>query len=490
MPTPIRRFALFVLALGAPLSDAESARAQTLVVSPASSWAELRALPNVDTAQVAWLEANVPRSELTTVLDLVGRLSQPAAVQLLPSLAYLEGSPAQRSVRAFIDTLALRPPSGGAGVVRVAYLLARSRHEILGNTRSTYLARFGDREFALPSPPDARPQPGAAIRLTLDFAPAETLLAIVTTPDVGYAEALRRISTPAFDALISHHGQAFYPVPLTREQLAQNLSHAASSQPLDQLYMYARPNGFYHFADMRQNAARYRQIFAELRRHQGDIAAYANAALAPFVPPRTQLDRRVSFYFNDLSDGWGSGTIAAVPIEYYKDDYLRMFNTMVHETFHAAQSTVQATSARPVRRLRTAADSALAQAARTLLIEGTANYIAPAIARSPASADSMSRAGSALLAELAAMRRTGWDAPRAQTILNQGVASAGPFYWLGAAMSRRLVERGGAAAIGRAVGSDGLGFVRSFLDTRPAAGDELVTAEVGAWVRELTETRP
>jgi hypothetical protein len=491
---PARR-ALHAVTLLALLTAAPAnAVAQSPAVPPSWTWSDLRTMAAVDTSAVAWLEANVPRAEASALFELIGRLSSPAAVQLLPSLAYLEGSTAQRPLRAFVDTLSLRPPSGAAGVVRVAYLLARTRREILGNTRSTYATEFGRRDFTLPAPPSARPQPGAAVRLTLDFAPAESLLAIVTTPGLSYEDAMRRIATPAFDALITHHGQAFYPIPLTREQLALNLVHAASDQPLDQLYMYARPSGFYHFADVRQNAAQYRRIFDELRRRERDIAAYATAALAPYVPAGTQLDRRVSFYFGDLSDGWGVGSIAAVPIEYYKDNYVRMFNTMVHETFHAAQSAVQTAEQSagrlPVRALRTPWDTAFSRAARSLLIEGTANYIAPAVTRTPASADSMSLAGARLLSELAALRGGAWNATRAQEILNQGVASGGPFYWLGAAMSRSLVERDGAAAIGRVLRSDGLGFARAYLASRPGPGDALLAPEVGEWVRALTDQRP
>jgi hypothetical protein len=125
-----------------------------------------------------------------------------------------------------------------------------------------------------------------------------------------------------------------------------------------------------------------------------------------------------------------------------------------------------------------------------LLIEGTANYIAPAVSRAPASADSMSLAGARLLSELAAMRGAGWSAVRAQEILNQGVASGGPFYWLGAAMARSLVERDGAAAIGRALRTDGLGFARAYLASRPRAGDALLSPEVEEWVRALTDQRP
>ena len=327
------------------------------------------------------------------------------------------------------------------------------------------------------------------IALTLDFAPAETLLAIVTSPDVHYEEALKRISTPAFDALIGHHSQAFYPIPLSREQLALDLMHAASTQPLDGLYRWARPNGFYHFADVRLNAARYRTLFDELRRHEVEMARYTSASLAPYVPAGTELDRGVSFYFNDLSDGWGSGNVSAVPIEYYKDDFPRMFNTMVHETFHAAQGAVQASSPRPARTLATPADSALAAAARQLLIEGTANFIAPAVARSPASADSMSRVGAALLNELATMRTGTWDARRAQEILNQGVSSAGPFYWLGAAMSRALVARDGPAAIGRAFQSDGLELMRVYVTPTQGSTNTMLSPAVVTWVRALTAGR-
>jgi hypothetical protein len=349
------------------------------------------------------------------------------------------------------------------------------------------VANFGTRSFALPAAPAAKPQPGAAVQLSLDFAPAETLLAIVTTPDIGYERALARISTPAFDALVGHHSQAFYPIPLSREQLALNLAHAASTQPLDMLYMYARPNGFYHFADVRQNAERYRGMFADLQRHAADIGAYTSTGLSPYLPRGTRLERRVSFDFDDLSNGWGSGNIAAMPLEYYKDDYLRMFNTMVHETFHAAQSSVQGSSTRPARMLTSAADTALAQATRTILMEGTANYIAPALARSPASADSMSRVGAQLLSDLAELRHGTWNGAKAQEILNHGVASGGPFYWLGAAMARSLVERDGPAAIGRAIQSDGLGFAHMYLSRQTGTG--LFAPAVAEWIAALAPDR-
>ena len=472
------RRAMTLIVASAALAGALPAQQST--PSASRSWAELRAAPGVDTAQVAWLEANLDRAESSRLLSLLDRLSSPAAAQLLPSLAYLEGA----VPRPFIDSTAVRPPSGRAGTVRVAYLLARERHSFLQARTGVYARAFTGRPFELPAAPTAAPQPRAKVVLTLDFAPAESLLALVTTRNIDAAQALARISRPAFDALVGHHSQAFYPRPLTREQLALNIAHAASDAPLDQLYRYARPGGFYHFADLRENADRYRAVMRELRTHESALARHLAASLTPFLPAGTTLERRVSFYVSDLADGWGSGAIAAVTLEYYKDDWERMINTMVHETFHAAQSEVARRSSAPARPLEGGLDSALARASQTLLIEGTANFIAPAIARSPSSADSMARVGSALMTELASMRVTGWDPARAQAILNHGVASAGPFYWLGASMARTLVTKRGTASIGRALQSDGLAFVAAYLDVSDPA-TPLITRSVGDAVRPL-----
>lgn len=474
--------AALLLLKGVPCATAQTAAA----AAPTTSWDRLRAVPDVDTAEVRWLQDNLAPAEASQLFALLDGLSRPEAVQLLPSFAYLEGTTGPASIRAFIDSLGKRPPAGEAGRVRAAYLLARSRQSILYYRRSTYQPKFDNRALTVPATPAAPAQPGAAVRLSLDFAPAETLLAIVTTPDIRYDEALKRISTPAFDALIRHHSQNFYPVPLSREQLALNLTHAASTQPLDRLYRYARPNGFYHFADVHDNAAQYRHIVDELGRHEKDIAAYLNAVLAPYIPAGTKVDRRVSFYFDDMSDGWGVGPIAAVPLEYYKDDYARMLNTMVHETFHAAQNAVSTASPPPARLLANGADSAFMQAMNYLLAEGTANFIAPSVVRSPQSADSMSRAAGPLLIELAAMRHGGWDASRAQELLNKGVSGGGPFYWLGAAMSRALIERDGPRAIGRALQSDGLAFARQYLTATSSGPESLLPPAVAEAVTALT----
>ena len=84
------------------------------------------------------------------------------------------------------------------------------------------------------------------------------------------------------------------------------------------------------------------------------------------------------------------------------------------------------------------------------------------------------------------MRAGTWNRARAQEILNHGVASGGPFYWLGAAMSRALVARDGPAAIGRVLQSDGLEFVRSYLARGAPTQGALLAPSVAEWVGSLT----
>ena len=87
MPTPsrraLRRVLVALAAAGAcTIGMATRAPAQsTAVPAEGWSWAELRATPGVDTTQVAWLEANVPRPEAIELFTMLGALSRPEVVQ-------------------------------------------------------------------------------------------------------------------------------------------------------------------------------------------------------------------------------------------------------------------------------------------------------------------------------------------------------------------------------------------------------------------------
>ena len=87
--------------------------------------------PGVDSTEVRWLAAHVSAGDATNLFSLLGKLSQPEAVQMLPSLFDLDGGRATRQPvgAQYADSLAHRPPSGVAGVVRSAYLISRLRSD-------------------------------------------------------------------------------------------------------------------------------------------------------------------------------------------------------------------------------------------------------------------------------------------------------------------------------------------------------------------------
>ena len=435
------------------------------------SWADLRAVPQADTARAAWLERNVPLDSARALFALVAELTQPEAAQLLPAFLYADASMLISPVaRTWRDSLYRRPPAGDAGIVHVAYLAARMHRESIDSYRGAYAPEFTEHPFALPPASvfprnvSRRPRTDVTLDLSFDFAPAETLLAIVSTPDISVAEAHRRISTPAFDAMIRHRNQPFYPIAFTRELLAKNLAAAASTRPLERLYTHAMPGGLLHFADVARNRDRYRAQLDTLRAREQEIFAHVAREIAPFLPAGARVQRRVSFYFGDGADGWGSSGVVALDLEFYKSDWRRLIELLVHETFHAAQGAVGVADTRAAP-ARTAPDSALRLAFEYLFGEGTANFVSPARALGRAEADSIAGAGAALLARVHAATRdpAAYDRAAVRELLNQGVSGGGAFYWLGAEMSRVIVETLGPAALAGTLRDGGVVFVKTYV---------------------------
>jgi hypothetical protein len=459
------------------------------------TWEELYAIPDVDTARVSWLKHNLSAAEAREVFALIAALSKPAAAQALPSNFYFDGRVLASSARLLMDSLSVRGPDGDAGAVRLAYLLGSYRRRVFESYKNSgYQLSFGSGTNAVPAYIDRGRAMTRGFDLSFDFGPFDTLMVIVSTPDITAAQILPRISTHAFDALIDHHSQTFYPIPLSRELLALNLSHAASDAALDRLYAFAAPQGLLHYTDLRSNAAGFRAMTGALKAREQDILAYVANTISKYVAPDTKLSRRVSFYVADWSDGWGADDVTAVDIEYYKGDIDRLVNTLLHETFHATQHAIQLAHPTPALILRTAADSALAQAADQILVEGTANFIAPTIKRSPESAAMMADSGTVLMRQLVALsaKPGAYDRKAAQAIIDLGVSGGGPFYWLGAAMAKTIADRSGPRAIGKAFEGDGIDFIETYAKTtrRSATGSRLIPPEVFSAVTALARIQP
>lgn len=434
--------------------------------------------PGVDSGEVRWLKGHLSSDESTTVFGLLGALSRPEAIQLLPLLLYQDGGEwlGLRVGARYIDSLASRPPAGVAGLVRSAYLVSRLRFEsesLLMHGGFYAMAFTG--EHHLPTN-HGRSRDAGALRVTvaLDFAPAETLMVIIGTPDITPGEAQRRTSTPVFDAMIAHCSQGFYPMPLSREQLGLSLAHAASTQPLDLLYMYAQPQAFLDYGDVRRHRPQYRALLDTLEARSPAVADGVIAAIAPYVPAGTRVDRRVSFVFGDGADGWATDDVAAIDLEFFKDDFDRLLTLLTHETFHAVQHA--AAIADSAIAIGIPADSLFRAGLDVVYLEGTATFVAPPQHKTLSEFAAEVVEGARLLTEL--YRNPEPQSARAALI--RGEAGAGPFYWLGAAMSRVIVDVLGAPALAATLRSGSGAFLRAYVKAtrqRPTA-PQYLSAEI------------
>ncbi len=480
MPLPARPGARAVRAACAVLLAATAAlplRAQPPARSTAITWAELAAAPGARATEVAWLRRHLDDAERGELAALVGALSAPAAAQGMASYLHADGSVLVpfTDARALADSLAERPADGDAGLLRVAYLAARLRASTFAGWGKLGVFAPGFRDAGAPvahaartaAPGRARVAPGVAVRLRFDFAPAESLLAIVGTPDVAPAEVMRRLDAPAFDALLEHHSASFYRLPWTRELMAVHLARAASTLAVDRLYAWANPKGCLDYADVSRHRARYRALLDDMRAHEPALLAEVEAEIAPFLPAGTRLERTASLYFADGADGWTSRGVAAVDLEWFKDDWPRLRGMLVHETFHAAQHAAR----RPAARAASDGEAVLRGALETVFREGTANHVAPSRPMSAGERAAAARAGAALLDSLVAAVRAG-DLPRARALHDRGESGAGPFYSLGAAMTAAIVDAMGVQAVAATLPGGGVAFARRYLQAaarRPGA---------------------
>jgi hypothetical protein len=65
------------------------------------------------------------------------------------------------------------------------------------------------------------------------------------------------------------------------------------------------------------------------------------------------------------------------------------------------------------------------------------------------------------------------DIAKMQAVWNAGVAAGGPFYWLGAAMTRAIVQRLGPTALAEPLENGGVEFFHTYVRASAAQPDAL-----------------
>lgn len=409
--------------------------------------------------EISWLRNNLAKDELNNVIDLVSALSQPEASQLLVSHLYLDGSFKRKSIKPYLAGLALRPSAGDAGIINVAYQVSKLRKSLLSQQKSSkfYTAQFLNSTLELPKFNNS--DVNKNIKLSFDFQPAQVILDIIAKPDNSYQEIIGKLNLSQFNELITHRNQSFYPIPLTKERLATCLQIASSTKPIDQLYKYMNPYGLLNFTDIKQNLDQYKQQINTLKNGEIEILNFINARVAPYLPKTSEFDRKVSFFFINGADGWATDDVTAIDLNYYKDNYKKLLPLLVHETYHSGQSAVLFDN--PI--INEENTQSFINAIDALAAEGTATFVSPPSIKSKNDIYHQVKKGITLLENIYMNTVSNYSPVKAQDLHNKGIISAGPFYWLGAEMSKVIVNEMGKKKLAEIIPYGGSKFIKTYL---------------------------
>ena len=415
---------------------------------------------NLPQREALWLQNNLSEGEKIEVFNLLSALSQPAASQLLVGHFYLDGSYRRKSIKPYIDSFALRPPDGEAGLIRVAYLASKLRKELIDIRQKDpyYTAQFINKPIKIPEYNESKINKN--IDLSFDYEPALVVLNVLSKSNASYEEILEKVNSHQFNELISHHDQNFYTTPLNKERLASCLQMATSTKPLDLLYKYVNPDGLLYFTEVRSNLEKYQKLIADLNTNQVSIFKYINATVSPFLPATTKFSRKVSFFLINDADGWTSNDVTAIDINYFKDDYEKLLPLLAHETYHTGQDAVAITDT--IKRDENV--RLFAEDLNYLANEGTATYVAPPSIKTLQEKEAEIKKGISLFEEMYLNLIVKFNYEKAQESANAGFASGGPFYWLGEEMTRVIVDNLGREKLASIIPYGGITFFKTYFD--------------------------
>jgi hypothetical protein len=425
-------------------------------------WKAIQNNDNLPQREAAWLNNNLTANELKEVIDLVSALSQPAASQMLVSHFYLDASFSRASIKPYIDSLKVRPPDGDAGIIRVAYLVSKLRKKLIKNRRSIKSNKIYTAEFSgakLEVPEFKKTDINRNIELSFDFQPAQVILNLLSEPNSNYHEILSKLNLPQFDALVQHRSQSFYYTTTSKERLATCLEIASSTKPLDELYKYMNPYGLLNFTDVKTHLKHYKQQIKELSDNEEAILNYINARISPYLPSKAEFKRKISFFFISDADGWASSNVVAVDLNYFKNDYDKLLNLLVHETYHGGQNAVSINDSTK----REDNVQLFIDVLDYLFAEGTATHVAPPKKKTNLEKENAINNGIQILEEIYSNTIINYDIAKTTQLINKGIANSGPFYWLGAEMSRVIVNENGKEELTTIIPKGGIAFLKSYM---------------------------
>ena len=419
----------------------------------ADHWSKLTELPGDDAARL---------------LKLVCQLAPPERISELRDLETEQCECSAGFLGLLPDQIpeSLDVPSDLEASLGTAIQLARVRDvnlAALGETMPEYPLSFAGNTFD----PEARNTVPASWSLDIDAEGIRAVLDLFDSdePDSESAASIARM--PAFVEMMRHRRDLGYvPEPLIDEDgLAWCLVHAASRDPIDELWKWLHPQNLFDLSDLHAHRTEYRRLIDSLLQDDG-LASHILGRIAPYAPDGVAFQDRLSFAVGWGIRGWATQATGGMNIEHAKDDFDKMLPTLVHETFHRVQAVI-ALSNPEIDDLgfdritsypfELEADRRLYRALCYVMLEGSATYVqAP---RFSASWEADAKAGLDLLERIHAVEPFEDVGDKCDELLNEGLRSNGPFYGFGALLSHAIVEDGGPSQLGVALQRGAPSFV-------------------------------
>ncbi len=291
--------------------------------------------------------------------------------------------------------------------------------------------------------------------LAVDFSAIRAILNYFSSDHPTWESALQIAGMTALQEMMKHRRDLGYvPEPLIDTHgLAWCLQHAASREPVDELWKWLHPQNLFDLSDLYTHREGYRAFIHHLEGNRA-LAKAILGRIAPFAPSDIIFCDQLSFAVGWGIRGWATTSTGGVNIEHLKDNYAKLVPTLIHETFHRLQT--QLALANPncddpgFERVTSypfpdRADRQLYQALCYIMLEGSATYVAST--ETGASWQKDADDGLDILRRIRELDDSQGD-DACDSLISEGLRSNGPFYGFGALLSQAIVEQDGEKALG------------------------------------------